>query len=141
MEFLEFLNFTETLDRDFEDMDITKDTELDAALLAFSIIVQKFPWWWDELAVHVAELTELINKLEADFSKDGQIDEQNLIDTLMYNISLTNTINIRYNLEQKLIEFNESATVPEFEKYIDKFQEMQISFALQPMCPCMVPYV
>lgn len=123
MEFLEFLNFTETIDKDFEDMDITRDTELDAALLAFSIIVQKFPWWWYELPIHVAELTELINKLEADFSQDGQIDQQNLIDTLMYNISLTNTIDIRYNLEQKLIEFNESATVPEFEKYIAKFQE------------------
>lgn len=60
--------------------------------MAFSIIIQKLPWWHSELTVHVAELTELINKLEDDFLKDGKINQQNLIDTLMYNISLINTI-------------------------------------------------
>jgi hypothetical protein len=122
-ELLIFLGAPDLSSIDFEDLDISENKEYNAVLLAFSIIVQRYTMIWNERPTLTAELTQLLSKLNSDFKDDGQINNQNLIDTLLYNISQLNQIDIRNNIEAKYINLGYSTTIPNFEKYIAKFQE------------------
>jgi hypothetical protein len=122
-ELLIFLGAPDLSSIDFEDLDISENKEYNAVLLAFSIIVQRYTMIWNERPTLTAELTQLLSKLSSDFKDDGQINNQNLIDTLLYNISQLNQIDIRNNIEAKYVNLGYSTTIPNFEKYIAKFQE------------------
>jgi hypothetical protein len=102
---------------------MSQSEDQNAALLAFSIILQRYTMSWNERPLLVAELTQLLTGLSADFKDDGQITSENLIDTLLYNISQLNYLDILKNMETRLAALNQPATIPDFEKYIAKFQE------------------
>lgn len=108
---------------DFEDLDISEDEEYNAVLLAFSIIIQRYTMIWNERPTLTAELTQLLSNLSSDFRDNGQINNQNLIDTLLFNISQLNLIDIRNNIEARYENLDNSPAFPKFEKYIAKFQE------------------
>jgi hypothetical protein len=122
-ELYSFLNVTEAFDTDFENMDITGDKEQNAVLLAFSVILQRYTMMMNERAGLTAELTQLLVNLSADFSADGAISNQALIDALLYNISQVNLIHVRNKIEKKYEAMGQTVIIPQFEKYIAKFQE------------------
>lgn len=122
-ELMTFLGVTESFDIDFEELDISKNEEYNAALLAFSILLQRYTMIWNERPSLTAELTQLLAGLASDFSMDGQINNKNLTDTLLYNISQLNLIDIRSNVERRYADLGQQVIIPDFEKYIAKFQE------------------
>ncbi len=122
-ELLSFLGVNEPFDRDFEDLDITEDSEQDAVLLSTSILLQRYTTIWNERASLTAELTYMLARLGGDFSDDGEISNRELIDTLLYNISMLELLDIRDHMEARYDELGISATLPGFEKYINVFQE------------------
>jgi len=122
-ELLVFMGVEEKFEKNFEEFDITGNGDPDALLLAFSLIVQRYTMFSLQVPSLTAELTQLLARLSADFREDGMITGQPLIDTLMYNVSQLNLIDIRNNLQQKYADLGISGSVPDFEKYIGKFQE------------------
>lgn len=122
-ELITFLGVTEPLDIDFDNLDISVNEESNAVLLAFSIILQRYTDIMNERPTLTAELTQLLSNLSSDFEADGLIDNQALIDTLLFNISQLNLIDIRNNVESRYSSLGQAVTIPDFEKYIAKFQE------------------
>ncbi|MCD4725723.1 MAG: hypothetical protein K8R63_12875 [Bacteroidales bacterium] len=112
MEILSFLGAPELADRDFEDYDISLDNDYNAVLLSFSVI----------LPSDVAQCTEMMAHLSNDLKDNGDINNQALIDTLLYNISLLNISEVRDNVESRYAELGISFSIPEFEHYINVFQ-------------------
>lgn len=127
-ELLSFLGVTESFDTDFDHLDISFDEEYNAVLLAFSIILQRHTIIWNERQTLTAELTQLLSNFSADFATDGTITNQSLIDTLLYNVSQLNLTDIRNNIENRYSELGQTVSIPEFEKYIAKFQEKHSNY-------------
>ena len=82
-ELLTFLGVTDFIETDFENFDISVNEDYNAALLAFSIILQRYTMIWNERPTITAELTQLLSNLSSDFASDGQITNDDLIDTLL----------------------------------------------------------
>lgn len=121
-EFLDFLGVHESYDHNFDDLDISQNEESNAMLLAFSVIVQRYTNAEFERPSLTAELTQLLTHLGTDFKDNGQINDPSLIDTLLYNISQLNLIDIRNNIERRYSELGLTTLIPEFEDYIGNFQ-------------------
>jgi hypothetical protein len=122
-ELLNFLGVTEAFNTDFDKLDISQKSEYNAVLLAFSVILQRYTNFSNEYPMLTAELTQLLANLSNDFTPDGAITNQKLIDTLMYNISCHNLLDIRRNIELRYANLGHLDTIPDFEKYIAVFQE------------------
>jgi hypothetical protein len=139
-ELLSFLGVTDSFDKDFDALDISQNDDYNAVLLAFSIILQRKTLIYNEKPTLVAELTQLLTNLSSDFKDDGQIGNRKLIDTLLYNISQLNLIDVRKNIEKRYSDLGISTTIPNFEKYITKFQEknsanLYTDFSFPAMAP------
>jgi hypothetical protein len=102
----------------FEQGDISQDSDLDAALLAISVVLQRYTNYVMEWPSLTAELTQLLANISYDFKEDGMITAEATIDTLLYNISMANLIDIRSNLEKRYADIGFPATVPDFESYV-----------------------
>lgn len=122
-EMLSFIGVNEGFSVDFENLDISSDEESNAALLAFSVILPRYTRLLNEQPTITAELTQLLSNLASDFAPDGLINNPALIDTILYNISQLNLNDTRKNIEDKYATFNQPVTIPDFEKYVAKFQE------------------
>jgi hypothetical protein len=122
VDMLNFLGITDSFELDFADLDMFQSDDHNAVLLAFSIILQRYTLSWNERQILVAELTQLLTGLSSDFKDDGQINNQSLVDTLLYNISQLNYLDIRKNLESRLEALNQPINIPDFEKFIAEFQ-------------------
>ncbi len=122
-EFITFLGVSESFENDFDYLDISENEDHNAMLLSFSIILQRSTIWMNEKPTLTAELTQLLSNLSNDFATDGLINNRALIDTLLYNISQLNLIDVRDNLENRYSGLGQTITIPDFEKYIAKFQE------------------
>lgn len=122
-EFLSFLGVNESFTTDFSSLDISKKEDYNAVLLAFSIILQKYTEVINEQASLTAELTELLSQLAHDFETDGEISNTKLIDILLSNISQLNLTTIRQHIEDRYTALGMNVSIPNFEKYIGKFQE------------------
>ncbi|MBN2648955.1 MAG: hypothetical protein JXR50_04345 [Prolixibacteraceae bacterium] len=105
------------------ELDISKNSEDNAMLLAFFIMLQRFTYLGYERPQLSAEVSELLSELSEDFEPDGKINDQRLIDTLIYNISQLNLRDVRSNVENKYIDLEGEASIPEFEKNIIAFQK------------------
>ena len=126
-EFLDFLGVTDPFDTNFEELDISQNNDQDAVLLAFSIITQRYSNNMSEIPTLTAELTQLLTNINTDFKTDGQINNQSIIDTILYNITKADVIEIRENIENKYADLGLTTTIPNFEKYIDIFQQKYTS--------------
>ena len=69
-----------------------------------------------------AELTWLMTNLSTDFADDGAINDQALVDTLLYNISLQNQRYIRQRIQNYYSGLGQYVGIPNFESYITMFQ-------------------
>ncbi len=122
-EFFTFLGVTNSFETDFDNLDISADGDYNAVLLAFSLILQRYTLMGNERPALTAELTQLLSGLSSDFATDGAITERSLIDKLLFNTSQLNLIDIRKNTEERYSDLGQPVSLPDFEKYIAKFQE------------------
>ncbi|HOY38124.1 MAG: hypothetical protein KBB11_09000 [Bacteroidales bacterium] len=130
-EFLAFLNAADSGSQSFDDLDISQNNSYNASLLAFSVILQRYTNKALEKPQLTAELTQLLANISTDFAPDGQITNQAIIDTLLYNISNLNLYDIRENIAQHFAGLGITADIPDFETYVDKFQELHSHYLYQ----------
>jgi hypothetical protein len=121
-ELVEFMGADGSVTMDFENMDISEAEEFNAFLLSTSII---FQWWTGRLSdqqTQTAELTQLLTNVRTDFSDNGLVDNSELVTRLLFNISTFNLGDIRDHIETRYAELGQAVIIPDFEKYIGKFQ-------------------
>ena len=121
-EFQDFLGVNQHLSQGFEQMSIVSEGDFNAMLLAFSIILQRPSNNTAVIPTLPAELTWLMTNLSTDFADNGAINNEALVDTLLYNISLQNQRRIRQNLQNYYAGLGQSVAIPDFESYIALFQ-------------------
>ena len=134
-EFQDFLGVTEHINQGFEQMSIVSEGDLNAMLLAFSIILQRPSHNLMEIPTLPAELTWLMTNLSTDFADDGTINNEALVDTLLYNISLQNQVYIRNRLKNYYSGLGQNVEIPDFESCIALFQaahEEQVTEFIYP---------
>jgi len=122
LELLAFLGVSESFETDFDNFDISVNADINAVLLSFSVMLQRHTLIWNDKPALTAELTQLLSRLSSDFATDGLISDRALIDTLLFNVSQLDLIDIRKNVETRYSEIGQSVTIPNFEKYIARFQ-------------------
>lgn len=98
-----------------ERLDISKPGDGNAALLAASVVLQGY--------LTVAELSELLANISTDIHEDGVLNSAQLGTTLINNARTIDLEEIRQNLENKYENLGITASVPDFEKYINRFIE------------------
>lgn len=96
-----------------EYLDITKNGDSNAILLAISVILQGYR--------SEADLSELIADLSEDIKTDGKIDNASIGSDLINHAKILINSKIRQNLEKKYSSLNEEVIIPDFEKYIKQF--------------------
>ena len=121
-EFQDFLGVTEHFNQGFEQMSIVSEGDFNAMLLAFSIILQRPSFDIVVMPTLPAELTWLMTSLSTDFADNGAINNQALVDTLLYNISKQDQTYIRRRLQNYYSGLGQNVEIPDFESYIAMFQ-------------------
>ena len=121
-EFQDFLGVTNHFNQGFEQMSIASQGDFNAMLLAFSIILERSSNNIAVVPTLPAELTWLMTSLSTDFAADGAVNDQALVDTLLYNISLQDQRYIRRRIQNYYSGLGLSVEIPNFESYIAMFQ-------------------
>lgn len=98
-----------------EHLDISKDGEGNARLLAVSVIMQGY--------LAVGDLSQLIADISSDIREDGELNDAGLGTILINNARTIKPEIIRENIEKKFEALGHDATVPDFEKYLHQFIE------------------
>ena len=121
-EFQDFLGVSEHFSQGFEQMSIASNGDFNAMLLAISVILQRPSYEVTEVGTLPAELTWLMTNLSTDFADNGAIDNNALIDTLLYNISIQDQVYIRRHIQNYYSGLGLDVEIPDFESYIAMFQ-------------------
>ena len=121
-EFQDFLGVTEHSDQGFEQMSIASQGDYNAMLLAFSVILQRPTHLLNDVPTLPAELTWLMTNLSTDFADNGTVDNEALVDTLLYNISVQDQMYIRRHIQNYYSGLGLDVDIPDFESYIRLFQ-------------------
>ena len=109
-------------------LDIAGEGEDNAVLLAVSVILQGH--------LTVADMSELIGKLNADLREDGKLDDPSIGTSLINNAKLADLAAVRSNLETRYKEMGLEVTLPDFEKYVEYFiDSCGYGFDLYPEYP------
>lgn len=98
-----------------EQLDISKQGEGNARLLALSVIMQGY--------LTEADLSQLIANISSDIREDGELTDAALGTMLINNARTIKPEEIRENLEKKYEALGHQANIPDFEKYITHFIE------------------
>jgi phage pi2 protein 07 len=96
-----------------EELDISKQGDDNAVLLAISLILQGYRT--------EGELTELLSNIGSDITEDGELTTADLGSQLINQAVILDTITIRNNLESRYEDLGVSAEIPHFEKYLKNF--------------------
>lgn len=114
VELLTFFGVSESFQDNFDDYDISQNDDYNGVLLAFSVMCQR-------LYSSPADLSQFLTYFSNDFSDNGIINSQSIIDTLLYSTSLLNIVDIKENIENKYISLGIDANIPDFKQYINNF--------------------
>jgi hypothetical protein len=109
-EILAVFNITNNI-ASFDQLNISKDGEGNAVLLAISALLQ-----YDNSE---AELSELISKLSTDIKNDGKLDDADIKNKIKLNNTLLSINRIRINMKNRYSALGLSISVPAFEDYLD----------------------
>jgi hypothetical protein len=112
-EILSIFNITRSDMPSSEYLDITKQGEDNAILLAVSSIVKGYRT--------VAELSELLANISTDIREDGVLNSSSTGTALINHARYLNTGNIRTNLTGRYETMGVSIEIPDFEKYVKQF--------------------
>lgn len=96
-----------------EQLDLSKDGEDNAILLATSVIMQG--------RRSVAELSELLAKISMDIRTDGILDDTICGSDLINHAKILKLNTVRSNIEYKYFSMGETDTIPEFEHFVNNF--------------------
>ena len=96
-----------------ETLDISVNSEGNAILLAISIILQGNR--------SVGDLTELLANITNDIREDGILNNSGIMSNLRNSTKELSLTTIRTNLQNRYHELGISASIPDFEKYINDF--------------------
>lgn len=96
-----------------EQLDITKEGNGNAVLLAVSLILQG--------QRTEGELTELLSNISTDLREDGVLNDSSLSTKLINHAIYLNKTSIRNNLEERYSDLGLSVHIPDFEKYLSQF--------------------
>lgn len=121
-EFLAAIGCSDDNYTSFENCDISESSDANALLLAFSVISQKTAVYMDEIPTLAAQLSVLLTEIAMDFKVDGIINDQYVINQLLSNISYLNFLKLRNNIEKRYEDIGFEIDIPDFEKYVAKFQ-------------------
>ncbi len=94
-------------------LDISKEGDDHAILLAVSLILQGYRT--------DAELSELLANIITDIREDGQLNDTGLGTDLINHARLLNLARIRNNLTERYQELGIAVTIADFEKYVQMF--------------------
>ncbi len=94
-------------------LNITKNTDDNAILLAISAILQGNRT--------VAELSELLAYIITDIKEDGTLDDENIGSDLVNHAKVLNLFEIRENIENRYADLEIDADIPDFEFYVNLF--------------------
>lgn len=94
-------------------LDIIKEGDDNAILLAISVILQG--------TRTVAELSEIMANISTDIKEDGILTSESTGSDLINQAKYLNNTNIRENLKNKFESMGVSIHIPEFEKYVNTF--------------------
>jgi uncharacterized protein (TIGR02145 family) len=111
-ELLSIFGFTSEIDP-AESLDISKDSESNAALLAVTVIIQGIR--------NTALLTEFLSTIATDFGNDGRLNESTLSELRNTMLLSANLPLLRSRLIARYNEIGQPATIPLFEEYVGKF--------------------
>ena len=112
-ELLSVFSMALSTDVSFEEFDISKNKEEGGILLAISIILQGNR--------SVGELTELLSRIQNDFSDNGKLDDGNVLNSIRLSTLGLDFKEIRGKIERRFKELNSNSNVPDFEKQVAKF--------------------
>ncbi len=119
--------------KEFELLNIAEEGEDNAILLAVSVMLQGH--------LSVADMSELIGKLNADLKEDGILDDPSIGTSLINNAKLANLGAVRANLEERYADLDLDVTIPEFETHVQYFIENSgYVFDLFPVYPKISEY-
>lgn len=96
-----------------ETLDITKDGDDNAILLAISLILQGYRT--------EAELTELLSNLSLDIKQDGVLSNNTIGTDLLNHAKVLNLSSVRQNIQARWNILGISDTISNFEYYVNKF--------------------
>lgn len=112
-EILTIFEFDEIEIPNSETLDISKDGDENAILLALSVILQG--------NLSVPDFSELLANINTDIRQDGVLNSQKLGESLVNNAYLLDPKSIRSNLEDRYSLLGIDVTIPPFESYLDHF--------------------
>ncbi|MFW5821698.1 MAG: hypothetical protein ACOCWA_10425 [Bacteroidota bacterium] len=112
-EILNLFSINKTDMMESELLDISKDGEDNAILLAISVIIQGFR--------SDADLSELLANISTDIEEDGILNSSSTGTALVNHAQLLNLPKIRQNLINRYEEMGVETTIPDFEKYVQMF--------------------
>ncbi len=98
-----------------EVLNLSQPGEDNAILLAASVILQG--------KRSVAELSELLANISRDIKEDGSLDDPKFGTQLINEVKYLDLGKVRQNIQQRYTDLGETATIPDFEKYINQFIE------------------
>lgn len=96
-----------------ENLDISKEGEDNAILLAISVIMQGY--------LPVSDLSELLANMSSDIFEDGVLNNKALGSILINNARAIKLNEIRSNLENRYKYLSLDAIIPDYEKYVNQF--------------------
>jgi hypothetical protein len=99
----------------FEDFDVSKNSEEAAILLSTSLLIQG-----DRT---VGQVTELLSKIQNDISDNGKIDDKTIYQSLYESFRRLNQKKIRQNLTARFLQLTNTSQVSNFEKYLEVFEK------------------
>ena len=112
-EILKIFNIHKTEMESSEQLDISKQGDDNAILLAVSLILQGYRT--------EGELTELLSNICTDLKEDGELNSATLGSQLINHAVYLDTSSIRNNLQNRYSDIGVEAEIPNFEKYIRIF--------------------
>jgi hypothetical protein len=98
---------------DFDLLDISKEGEDNAILLAVSLITQGFRT--------ESEFSDLLANISTDIRQDGILNSQTLGSLLINDVRLLDLSKIRSNIEKRYNDLGMSVMIPDFETYVNVF--------------------
>jgi hypothetical protein len=112
-EILDIFKISKSDIKSSELLDISKEGDDNAILLAISIILQGYRT--------VAELSELLANISTDLREDGILNSNSLGSELINDAKLLDLVEVRNNIENRYSELGLNTIIPVFEKYIHHF--------------------
>lgn len=122
-DFLNFLAVDQVVNKNFESLSISESGNGNAALLAYSLSLQRYSAYLHDRNQSTAEFNELKNAIAQDFASDGDVNNPALLDTLLHNINMINTQACKAYLENHYAVNNYNFKIPEFEPFLNNFKK------------------